>query len=113
MGARLYAVYKGDDFIMLGTAEEIASERKCSVAQVLRMSSAVYRAKHPDATHVLPIDGKPAPKKVRRTMSKARDMRVKRMVDLGLSFDTIAQELHISPLMARNAYNRAANGRWG
>lgn len=113
MSDRLYAVYKGDDFIMLGTLEEIASERRCSVSQVLRMANATYRAKHPDATHVLPIDGKPTPKKVRRTISKARDMRIKKMVDMGLSFQTIAQELHISPLMAENAYNRAANGRWG
>lgn len=43
---RQYALYRGDEFVDLGTADELASRRGCKASSIKFMASPAYHRRH-------------------------------------------------------------------
>ena len=110
--ALIFAIRREHDLIATGTAKELAERANVSTADIRRMATPEWRDEHPTLPYaeVVSILVDPSePWKV----CKRNDFEVYKLVKLGLSFNDIADYFGISEIMAENAYNRAANGRYG
>lgn len=110
--AMIYALRKNGMFLAAGTAEELAETINVTTQDIRKMANPEWHERFPKMPYTEFIAVRLRENEPWRAC-KENDVGVYRMVKFGMSFHDIADYLGISVIMAENAYNRAANGRYG
>lgn len=110
--ALIYALRRDHELLATGTAKELAMRANVSTADIRKMATPEWREKYPKMPYAEVISIR-VDKDKPWVPCKKNDFEVYKLVKMGLSFTDVADFFGISEIMAENAYNRAANGRYG
>lgn len=106
----LYVVRRAnDEFMAAGTAQELAKRLNVTMAYFRRMASEDWHERYPKLPYAYAVGTKDGG----WHQSRANDISVYRLMEMGLSAQDVAETLGISELRAESAYNRVKGGRYG